>query len=199
MERILVTAFEPFGGDSINPTELVLNALPDEIGGAELVKLLLPVEFIRAADITCAEYFRALPGAVVCLGQAGGRRAITPELYGVNLMDARIPDNAGYQPKGERVIPDGAETLKTRLPVWDMIARMRSIGVPAEISFSAGRYVCNSLLYGVLSKLPEAVPCGFIHVPFIRGQVEGVPGRENMPFMELEDIVRGIRAALTAI
>lgn len=198
MKRILITAFEPFGGDGINPTQLVLENLPGELCGAAISKLLLPVEFKRAAEIALSEAARILPDCVICFGQAGGRKAVTPELFGRNSMDARIPDNAGYQPKGEAIVPGGPDKLRSRLPVWDIIAHIRREGLPAEISYSAGEYVCNSLLYGLLYGLHESVPAGFIHVPFIREQVEGVKGREKTPFMELEDIKTAVRLAIEA-
>ena len=198
MSRILVTAFEPFGGDSVNPTQLVLEALPDHIAGARVEKLLLPVEFRRAAEMALEAASLICPDCVICLGQAGGRGAVTPELYGRNLMNARIPDNAGYQPAGLPIVKGGPDELMSRLPVWRIIAHIRREGLPAEISFSAGEYVCNSLLYSVLYGLHESVRAGFIHVPFIRGQVEGVPGREKKPYMELDDIKRAVCLAIEA-
>ena len=199
MKRILITAFEPFGGDGINPTQRILERLPEELCGAKLDKLLLPVEFGRAADMAVDEALRLSPAAVICLGQAGGRRAITPELRAVNRMEARIPDNAGFEPHGEPVTEGGPETIQTRLPVWDIIAHIRALGLPAEISYSAGEYVCNSLMYGVLFMLHESVPAGFIHVPFIREQTENVPGRESTPFMELDELITGAEAAIKAV
>lgn len=198
-KRVLITAFEPFGGDGINPTQLILERLPEELDGVKLCKLLLPVEFGRAADMAVNEALRISPAAVICLGQAGGRSAITPEQRAVNLMEARIPDNAGYEPHGEPVAEGGPDVIETRLPVWDIIAHIRALGLPAEISFSAGEYVCNSLMYGVLYRLHESIPTGFIHVPFIREQTEGVPGREHTPFMELEALEAGIEAAARAV
>ena len=199
MKRILITAFEPFGGDGINPTQLILERLPEELGGTRLDKLLLPVEFGRAADMAVEEALRLSPAAVICLGQAGGRRAVTPELRAVNLMDARIPDNAGFEPHGVPIAEGGPDAMQTRLPVWDIIAHIRALGLPAQASFSAGEYVCNSLMYGVLYRLGESVKAGFIHVPFIREQVEGFPGRETTPYMELDDIEAAIRAAICAV
>lgn len=181
---ILVTAFEPFGGDKINPTERLLRELPDSIGGMRINKLLLPVEFLRAARIAADEYDRLLPAAVIMFGQAGGRSAVTPEAVGANLMDARIPDNAGFEPKGEPIVPGGANELYSTLPIEAIVAAVNALGVPAAISRDAGRYVCNSLLYSMLDHNAGRVPTGFVHVPFIREQVEGVPGREQTPFME---------------
>ena len=198
-KTVLVTAFEPFGGDMINPTRLILERLPGSICGAEIKKLLLPVEFIRAGTLAVYEAARLRPDAVVCLGQAGGRSAVTPELTAYNLADARIPDNAGRQPSGEPIEPGGPESVDSRLPVWDVIAHIRALGLPAQISFSAGRYVCNDLMYRVLRGVDGSIPAGFIHVPFMREQVEGVPERENAPFMESEDMQRAVEAAIEAV
>lgn len=199
MKRILVTAFEPFGGDPVNPTESVLRALPFEIPGARIEKLLLPVEFGLAPELLLAGYRELLPDAVVCFGQAGGRSAVTPELYAVNLMNARMPDNSGFMPSNVPVIKGGEERLVSRLPVWEMIARIRGEGLPAEISFSAGEFVCNCLMYSALALIPESVPAGFVHVPFIKEQVEGVPGREGKPFMELGDAAAAALLAIEAL
>lgn len=196
---ILVTAFMPFGGDGINPTELILSALPDRIGDFALEKLLLPVEFVAAPAIAASEIGRLSPAAVIMLGQAGGRSAITPEFYGKNLMDARIPDNAGFSPRGEQVIPDGAERLISTLPNDETVSAIRALGLPAELSEDAGAYVCNALMYSVLSLTEGAIPAGFIHVPFAPEQTEGVIGRENTPSMRLDDMVRGIEKAVETV
>lgn len=193
---ILVTAFEPFGGDSMNPTEAALRALPERVAGMSIKKLLLPVEFGRSFKICAAEFDRVSPAALIMLGQAGGRDAITPEAVGRNLMDARIPDNAGFDPKNSPIIPGGEAELFSTLPVADIAERMNGLGIPARVSHDAGLYVCNSLLYSMLAHVKGSVPAGFIHVPFVREQVEGVPGRENAPFMEHETIAAAILAAI---
>lgn len=199
MKSILVTAFEPFGGDKLNPTTLALSELEDEIGGFAIKKLILPVEFSRAALLAASEYDALSPAAVIMLGQAGGRPAVTPEAVGRNIMDARIPDNAGFQPHGEPIKTDGPDELYSTLPIEKIVIAIRSLGLPAEISRDAGAYVCNSLLYGMLAHNGGRVPTGFIHVPFIREQVEGANGRENLPFMELADVIRAVRAAVQTV
>lgn len=196
---ILVTAFEPFGGDELNPTELALSALPDSVAGFGIEKLLLPVEFGRAAEITLERIKSLSPAAVVMFGQAGGRSAITPERRGRNIMNARIPDNAGNMPQFRSLSLYGPDEILSTLPLEGIVAAIRAEGLPAEISDNAGAFVCNSLLYGVLEKVAPGVPAGFIHVPYIREQVEGVPGRENKPFMELADVIRGMEAAVRAV
>ena len=194
MKIVLVTAFEPFGGDKLNPTQMVLEKLPDEAFGCALKKLLLPVEFVRSRKMTCEAYDALRPDAVVMLGLAGTRDAVTPETTGRNLMKARIPDNAGYEPQDEPVVPDGPETLSSTFPVEKIVEAVRAKGIPARASDSAGLYVCNSLLYSMLHHNGGAVPTGFIHVP-------AVPelGHPDMPSMEFDMIYKGICAALEAV
>ncbi|MCR5808165.1 MAG: pyroglutamyl-peptidase I [Clostridiales bacterium] len=196
---ILVTAFMPFGGDSLNPTQLVLERLGDELCGRRINKLLLPVEFKTAGRLAADECERLSPAAVIMLGQAGGRSKITPERRAVNLMEARIPDNAGYEPHSVPVIAGGAERLYSTLPLDLIVSAIRARGLPAGISEDAGAYVCNCALYTLLSRIDGRIPAGFIHVPFIREQTEGVNGRGNSPFMELDEITEAVNAAMTAV
>ena len=191
---ILVTAFEPFGGESMNPTERILQALPDAAGGFRLEKLVLPVEFIRAQETAFAAYDALKPRAVIMLGQAGGRSAVTPETTGKNVMNARIPDNAGFQPKGEPVVPGGPEKLPSTLPVEQIVKAVRALDIPCERSEDAGGYVCNALLYGMLNHNQGAVPTGFIHVPYVKEQ-----GHEDKPYIELRTLCRGILAAVETV
>ena len=193
---MLITAFEPFGEDSVNPTAMLLGDLPDEIGGMKLKKLLLPVEFGSAAGIAKAEYDRVSPAAVIMFGQAGGRAAVTPEAVGRNLMDASMPDNAGYAPKGTPMIEGGSDELFSTLPNDEIVRTLNGLGIPAELSRDAGLYVCNSLLYEMLAHDRGEVPTGFIHVPFIREQVEGFPGREGKPYIEYETLLKAARAVI---
>ncbi len=191
---ILVTAFEPFGGDKVNPTQMVLERLPEEIGGRRIEKLLLPVEFVRSRELACAAYDRVRPAAVVMLGLAGTRGEITPETTGRNLMKARIPDNAGYEPQDLPITEEGPAELPSTFPIDRIIAAVGRAGVPCRISHSAGLYVCNNLLYAMLAHDGGAVPTGFIHVP-------AVPelGHPDMPSMEFDMIYAGICAALGAV
>ena len=164
---ILVTAFDPFGGDEANISQQLLEALPEELDGAVLHKLLLPTVFGKAAERAIAEAERIRPGAIVCLGQAGGRTAITPERVGINCMDASLPDNAGRQPRDEAILPGGPAAYFSTLPLRAMTEAIRAAGVPAQISNTAGTFVCNSLLYAMLqytAASPE-LPCGFLHLP----------------------------------
>ena len=191
---ILMTAFEPFGGEKINPTELVLRQLPDRIGAIALKKAILPVEFVRAREIACAEYDKLGPSAVVMLGQAGGRASVAPETTGKNLMNAKIPDNAGFTPHGVPVSEGGPETLRSTADVRGIADAIRSVGIPCEISDDAGAYVCNALLYGMLEHNGGAVPTVFVHVPYSREQ-----GHADKPFMKQDDIYRAVVAAVGSV
>ncbi|MBP5295365.1 MAG: pyroglutamyl-peptidase I [Lachnospiraceae bacterium] len=191
---ILLTAFEAFGGDKLNPTALILDRFPEEIGGFSVRKVLLPVEFVRAQEIAFSAYDACAPAAVIMLGQAGGRKAISLEGTGRNLMNARIPDNAGYEPKGIPVAGDGPETLQATLPIEEILEAVRSQEIACERSDDAGGYVCNALLYGMLHHNNGAVPTGFIHVPYIPEQ-----GHPDKPSMALSEIYRGIRTAVLTV
>lgn len=188
---VLVTAFEPFGGDQLNPAQRILEKLPGVLGAYEIRKLLLPVEFIRAPEIALKEYDRISPAAVVMLGQAGGRSCITPENVAKNRMTARIPDNAGFQPQDLPVVENGPEEFRSTFPAERIVRAVRSLGVPCELSCDAGTYVCNALLYRMLAHNGGRVPAGFIHIPFIPEQ-----GHEDKPSMKEGEILRGIIAAI---
>ena len=191
---ILVTAFEPFGGEGLNPSEMVLHDLPNQIFGHSIHKLLLPVEFRRAPEEAIAEYDRLSPDAVIMLGQAGGRSAVTPESTGRNIMNAAEPDNAGYKPDHQPITEGGPEQLCSTLPVQKIIDSVRSLGIPCERSDSAGEFVCNCLLYSMLDHNKGEVPTGFIHMPYIKEQ-----GHDDAPAMELADMEKGIFAAIEAV
>ena len=197
--KILLTAFDPFGGERINPAQEVAAALPERIGGAEIIKLWIPTAFGQAADKIIQAMENYCPDAVVSLGQAGGRKAVTPERIAINWMDARIPDNAGHQPKEQFIEPGGPDGCFSTLPVESMAAAIREIGLPGEVSLSAGSFVCNEVMYRVLRHAARAMPdtrCGFIHVPFLPEQVREKP---DMPCLSLEDMVRALTAALEVV
>ena len=194
--KILITAFEPFGADQENASLEVMNRLlaPDS---CILIKMIVPVVFGKAAETVNDVITLEKPDAVICLGQAGGRNAISLERKAVNLCRAARPDNAGNCPAGEAVVPGGKEILETTLPVEHMLERLTNAGIPAELSDSAGTYVCNSLMYGVLHFLEntgQQIPAGFVHVPYFREQTNEKP--EETPYMELAEMVRGIQLCL---
>ena len=162
----LLTCFEPFGGRELNMSRAAVMALPEEAAGRKLIKLCLPVVFGQAAEIAAAEAKRLGVSAVLSVGEAGGRKAMTPELVALNLRYARIPDNLGQTPVDEPVVPGGENALFSTLPARSMAAAIAAAGLPGEASYSAGAYVCNDLFYGLLHAFRGTeVRCGFIHVP----------------------------------
>ena len=187
---VLVTAFDPFGGEGVNASQRVLEALPDRPEGLVLAKLLLPTTFAGAPELAICRAQELRPSAILCLGQAAGRTAVTPERAALNIMDARIPDNAGAQPVDVPIDPAGPAAYFSTLPVKALAAAVREAGVPAAVSNSAGTFVCNSLMYSMLhyaaSRSP-GLPCGFIHVP---GPEDG---------LSREEMTQGIAAALAAL
>lgn len=195
--KILITAFDPFGQDTINPALEIMKALPDKVGEVELIKVEVPTVF-NEAHLFVKEVLSHTPvQAVVHLGQAGGRKGITPERIAINLDDARIPDNKGQQPIDQPIQEDGQAAYFSNLPVKAMVDAIKAEGLPAELSNSAGTFVCNHLMYQTLYLLDQTYPgiqAGFIHVPYIEGQ-----GRPEDFTMSLDDMVKGISAALTAI
>lgn len=169
--KVLLSGFDPFGGDRVNAAQLAVEGCraPE---GIELYKLIVPTVFGLAAEKVAEEAQRLRPDAIICVGEAGGRKAVTPERVGINIMDARIPDNEGNQPIDEKIAADGPDAYFSTLPVKAMVQRMRDAGYDAELSNSAGTFVCNSLMYGVLHYVNTRYPnekgrplAGFIHVP----------------------------------
>lgn len=197
-EVVLVTGFEPFDGEKTNPSWEICRQLGGEIAGMRVETSLVPCEFRRAIEVLAAAIERVHPTFVVCLGQAGGRQRLGVERVAINVDDARIPDNAGAQPVDELIAPNGPPAYFASLPVKAMAIAMRAAGVPTEVSNSAGTFVCNHLMYGVLHYLTESghrARAGFIHVPFSEEQVHDKP---NTPSMALATMVKGVRAAIVA-
>lgn len=197
--KILVTGFEPFGGEARNPSAEVVEHLPDTIAGAEIVKLLLPTVRYEAPGLVARAVEVHRPDAVLSIGQAGGRAAVSVERVAVNLDDYRIPDNAGNQPREEPVVPGGPDGYLTNLPIKAMVEAIRKAGVPAEASLSAGTFVCNHVLYSVRHFLEGHFPGirnGFIHIPYLPEQVLDKPGQ---PSMGLDLSVRAVEAALKVL
>lgn len=198
--KLLLTAFEPFGGEAINPALEAVRRVPDKIGGVQVVRLEVPTVFRASIDTVAAAIAREQPDAVLCVGQAGGRFGITPERVAINLDDAAIPDNAGSQPVDSPIFADGAPAYFSTLPIKAMVQAIRAAGLPASVSNTAGTFVCNHLMYGVLYTLEKHYPGvrgGFVHVPFAPGQAacRTVP----TPSMSLDDMARGLAAAIRAI
>ena len=196
--KLLVTAFDPFGGETINPALEAVKLLPDQIDDTIIIKLEIPTVFEKSIHILTDAIHTHHPDAVLCIGQAGGRTAITPERVAINMDDAGIPDNEGNQPLDQTIREDGAPAYFATIPIKAMVVRIREAGIPAKISNTAGTFVCNHLMYGLLYTLDKYYPQvkgGFVHVPFIPSQVKDRP----IPSLELEDIVRGLECGIRAI
>lgn len=197
--KILLTAFDPFGDDKVNPAlEAVKITRTDDLK-AEVIKLEVPTVFVKSVETVYKAMQQHKPDVVFCIGQAGGRFALTPERVAINLDDARIKDNEGQQPLDQTIFADGDPAYFTSLPIKAMVKSIQDQGLPASVSNTAGTFVCNHLMYGVLYHIAKEFPetrGGFMHVPFIPGQVVNRP---NTPSMSLEDIAKGIHAALSAI
>lgn len=198
MKKLLLTAFTPFDGERINPALEAVKLVKDKIGNLLIVKLEVPTVFGKSIDTVREAIEREKPDFVLSIGQAGGRAEITPERVAINLNDARIPDNEGNQPIDEPIFPDGENAYFSTLPVKAMVEAIRKEGLPSSLSNSAGTYVCNHLMYGVLYYLDKrpGIKVGFIHVPYIPEQTKN---KKEMPALELSEIVRGLEAAITAI
>ena len=196
--KLLLTAFTPFDGEKINPALEAVKLVKDRIGNLLIVKLEVPTVFGKSIDTVRDAIEREKPDFVLSIGQAGGRAEITPERVAINLDDARIPDNEGNQPIDEPIFPDGENAYFSTLPVKAMVEAIRKEGLPSSLSNSAGTYVCNHLMYGVLYYLDKrpSIKAGFIHVPYIPEQTKN---KKEMPALELSEIVRGLEAAITAI
>ncbi len=194
-QKLLITGFDPFGGECINPAWEAVQRLPDVVGHWRLTKLQVPTVFGSAGQTVLAAAESLRPDAILAVGQAGGRAAVTPELVAINLRYGRIADNAGAAPQDEPVLPGGPAAWFSTLPVREMAAAIAAAGLPGQVSYSAGAFVCNDLLYTLLQRYAGTdTRCGFIHVPFLPQQAKA-----GQPSLPLEDIVAALMAAITAI
>ncbi len=194
--KILVTGFNPFGGDAVNPSRDAVFALPDEMAGHRILKYELPTEFDGAGKrlAELVEFHR--PHRVLCVG-VSGRDKITPERVAINLRDASIPDNAGRKPADEPVFADGPAAYFATINVKKALESLKNEGIPAAISDTAGTFVCNNTMYTALhlqhTRFPE-MKCGFLHVPQTPEQNAGKAS--PLPTMEPEIILKGLTAVL---
>ena len=197
--KILVTGFDPFGGEPINPAIESVKLLPDTIAGAEIIKLEIPTVFHRSLQTIDEAIAKHDPDVILSIGQAGGRPDITVERIGINCDDGRIPDNDGNQPIDVPVFEDGPAAYFVTLPIKAMVANIQSKQIPASISNTAGTYVCNHVTYGVRHIVETKYPgkrSGFIHIPFLPQQVVD---KKGMPSMPLDLIEKALEAAIEAI
>lgn len=197
--KILVTGFDPFGQDTINPALEAVKQLPNEILGASIIKLEIPTMFHQSANVVNLAIQQHQPDIVVHIGQAGGRFGITPERIAINLDDARIADNSSQQPIDQLIAENGPAAYFSQLPVKAMVAKMQEMGIPASVSNSAGTFVCNHIMYQTLHYCQMNYPqiqSGFIHVPYLPEQVAD---KASLPSMDLKTIVQGLVISIETI
>ena len=201
--KILVTGFDPFGGEKINPALETIKRLPDTILGAQIIKLEIPTVVGKSLAKITEAVEKENPDAVLSIGQAGGRSEITVERVGINIDDCRIPDNEGNQPIDEPVVKGGPAAYFVTVPIKAIVENIKAHNIPASISNTAGTFICNHVCYGVAhlaaqkTAAGKPMKSGFIHIPFLPEQVIGKPALT--PSMSLETIVSGITHALEAI
>lgn len=190
--KLLITGFDPFGGETVNPAWEAVRRLPDTLENIDLYKLMIPTVFGEAARRVLKAAEQIDPDVILCIGQAGGRAAVTPERVGINVRDARIPDNAGAQPEEKPVVSGGPDAYFATVPIKAMVRAMQEAGFPAAVSNTAGTFVCNDVLYSLLHNFAGTkTRVGFIHVPYLPEQ--------GTPSLELEKTVQALTAAICAL
>ena len=205
MKKLLITGFQPFDGESVNPALEVAKGLQGKtINGYEVIAREIPVVRFEALKAVQAAIEELQPNAVITIGQAGGRPDITVERVGINIDDFRIPDNKGNQPIDEPVVTGGPVAYWATLPIKKMVANVKAQGIPASVSNSAGTYVCNHLLYGLLHYLTTqgktAIPAGFIHIPYLPEQMAVRSGKDaQVATMSLDILLKGFEAMIAAL
>ena len=190
--RVLITGFDKFGGESINPSSLCVNSLPDVIDNIEIKKVTLPTVFKDSSRVLEENIKSFSPNIIICVGQAGGRSKITPERIAINIDDARIPDNIGNSPIDEAIRKDGENAYFSTLPIKAIVDELNKNNIPSAISNTAGTFVCNHIMYEALyitSKNYPNIKAGFIHIPYIEEQIKDKP---NMPYMKKEYIITAL-------
>ena len=191
IKRLLITGFDAFDGSDRNPSWLAVQQLPETVGDYLLCKLQIPTRFGKAAETVLETARQFQPDRILCIGLAGGRDAVTPERIAVNIREARIPDNAGYLARGERIDPQGPAAYFSTVPVESIAQAIRDAGIPGAVSNTAGTFVCNDTLYTLLRAFDGTeTKVGFIHVPRIPEMGD--------PSLPLETIVKALTAAITA-
>lgn len=194
--RVLITGFDPFGKEKINPSFEAIKRLPDKILDIEIIKLEIPTVFYKSIETLRSKMCEVQPDIVICTGQAGGRTAISVERIAINIDDARIEDNEGNKPEDKPIFFDGENAYFSNLPIKKIVEGIKEIGIPAEISNSAGTFVCNHLLYGLMYYIQrdfKKTIGGFIHVPYLPEQVLE---KRNTPSMSLDNIVKALEKAI---
>ncbi|MFM1758228.1 MAG: hypothetical protein RL193_805 [Actinomycetota bacterium] len=196
MQKILLTGFERFHKASANPTEAIVKELAKQ-GHSDLITSVLPVEFGKSWQQLKALIDTHKPAAVIALGQAEGRSQITPEQIAINLDNARIADNAGQMPSNQPIVVGGLDGLFSTLPINEIVEKISQAGIPANVSLSAGTFVCNHLFYLLQSYTHGSnIKSGFIHVPLMESQADEFPG---LPTMKLEELVRSVDIVISTM
>lgn len=196
--KVLLTGFDPFGGEPVNPAEEAVKMVSNNINGAEVIKITIPTvmtKSVEAIEKAIEEYH---PDIVISVGQAGGRFDITPERVAINMDDFRIKDNEGNQVIDKTIKEDGQVAYFSNLPIKAMVKHMNENQIPASVSNTAGTFVCNHVMYGILYMIDKKysnIKGGFIHIPYMTSQIIG---KKNTPFMSLQEIVRGLELAIEA-
>ncbi|MCD7034078.1 pyroglutamyl-peptidase I [Metabacillus sp. GX 13764] len=199
MKKVLLTGFDPFGGEEINPSWEAVKRLDGiQTENIEMMAVQLPTVYRESIAILEQQIKKHQPEIVICVGQAGGRLHVTPEKVAINLDDARISDNAGNQPIDREIASTGPAAYFTGLPIKRMAERMKENNIPASVSYTAGTFVCNHIFYGLMDyihRTSSTIRGGFIHIPFIHEQAMD----KQAPSLSLDTIVKAIRiAAVTA-
>lgn len=200
MKTVLITGFTPFGSDIINPSYEAVKLLPDVISEAKIIKIEIPTSFNQAPQVLEKTMEKYLPDYVVCIGQAGGRTSITPEFVAINYAQAGIKDNDGNKPIHQTLVKDGPAAYFSTLPVYAIVDCMKQNGIPASVSYSAGTFVCNALMYSALHLTHtkyKNCKAGFIHVPYMHDQV--TDASNNAFSMDLVDIAKGLELSINAM
>jgi pyroglutamyl-peptidase len=199
--KVLLSGFEPFGSSGVNPSEKVVQTLAKQgIEGVDLITVILPVERFAGPDTLIRTFISAQPDVVLCLGEAGNRAVLTVEKVGINLLDFLISDNGGNLITDKPIVRDAPDGYFATIPVRPLVAAMNDAHIPTQISFSAGTYLCNQVLYEMLhyvkkNHLPTQV--GFVHLPQLPEQVVGIiPAR---PSMSLDTMLAGIRTLIQTL
>lgn len=195
MKHLLITGFDPFGGETVNPSWEAVSRLPDSIGDYRLTKLQIPTVFSLAARTVLDAAGEDTPDVILCIGQAGGRDAVTPERVAINMASATIADNAGITLSEEPILPGSPDGIFSTVPVARMAEAIREAGLPGKISNTAGTFVCNDTLYRLLHHFAgTGTRVGFIHVPYLPQQA-----KDGAPSMTQDAIIAALTAAIGAL
>ena len=193
MTKVLLTGFEPFGNASLNPSGEIVK----QINGDNIVTAILPVAYAQSAERLLALIAEHNPDVVICLGQAEGRKEITPERVAINLDDARLADNEGVLRNDVKILADGPDAYFSTLPVKEIVEAIKASGVPAAVSLSAGAFLCNHVFYVAQNRFAGTkIRSGFVHVPLMDEQAGEFPG---LPTMPLDQMVKAVRTMLEVL